>query len=116
MPDKRKHIIGFTFKSQGNIKQEVYAIGASEKGEDIARKLLKWFNLTGGNNDGSFRVFDSMTYDKFITEEDYNLEKIKFRTVDNMLYEWSDINYLNVDLRDVKLVNDRFEQAGYFLK
>lgn len=98
----KKHIIAFTLNSQGNISQEVYFIGMDEDAEMTARKLLKWFNKTGGNKDGSFRTFNKIVYDKIIDADEYEKDKIKFLYCDDY-YEWHNINYYGVNLSKTTL-------------
>jgi len=108
-----KHIMAFKYKSQGDIRQKVYEIRLGEDAEVMARKLTKWFNLTGGNRDGSFRVFDSISFDKILTEKEYKANPIKYLNVKGK-HDWRAIRAIERDLQSIELNGDRYEKEGWF--
>lgn len=59
-----KRFVLFKIYSQGRHMYEAYELSIRDNAHDIGKALVIWFNMTGGNKDGSFRRFDEVLKDK----------------------------------------------------
>lgn len=103
-----ERIVGFEIFSQGRVITEPYKIGINEDAETTGKKLVKWFNLTGGNRDGSFRRFVKVSYDKTHASE-YDYDKDPVTTADGYEFSYQGITSISINLREIELNGDEFE-------
>lgn len=67
----KKRLVVFKVESQKRIMFETYELKESDIAADVGQALIVWFNMTGGNHDGSYRKFLGVEYDQFISQAEY---------------------------------------------
>lgn len=68
----QKRTVCFEVKSQNRNIEEWYQLSRTDDAEKVGQALIIWFNLTGGNSDGSQRTFIKVKHDFYGNEEQFD--------------------------------------------
>jgi hypothetical protein len=108
-----KRLVQFRIWSQGSILTEHYTIPHGIDSTKVGRQLVKWFNITGGNKDRTFRRFVECPYDRVCDKKQY--DEIKEKQCLNSLNEvvpfegFQPLDYYGFHFDKIVLNNDHYD-------